>query len=81
VAKMEKIINFGKEAKLQILEAFNKTVDENGYIVEKSNLAQKVLTIDGEELKLEDFAGIRKGSAIFIKSDLVSIINLVDFLQ
>lgn len=78
---MEKIITFEKEAKLKILEAFNKTIDENNYIVEQENPLQKVLTIDGEELKLEDFAGIRKGSEIFIKSDLVSIINLVDFLQ
>jgi hypothetical protein len=78
---MEKIITFEKEAKLEILAAFNKTVDANGYIVEKENPLQKVLTIDGEELKLEDFAGIRKGSEIFIKSDLVSIINLVDLLQ
>jgi len=78
---MEKIITFEKDAKLEILDGFNKAVDENGYIVEKSNPAQKVLTVDGEELKLDDFAGIRKGSAIFIKSDLISIINLVDFLQ
>lgn len=78
---MEKIITFEKEAKLEILEAFNKTVDENGYIVEKTKPSQRVLTIDGEELKLEDFAGIRKGSEIFIKADLVSIINLVDLLQ
>jgi len=78
---MEKIITFEKEAKLEILEAFKKTVDENGYIVEKEKPSQRVLTIDGEELKLEDFAGIRKGSEIFIKSDLVSIINLVDLLQ
>jgi len=78
---MEKIITFEKEAKIEILEAFNKTVDENGYIVEKENHSQRVLTIDGEELKLEDFAGIRKGSEIFIKSDLLSIIDLVDILQ
>ncbi|MCK9431791.1 MAG: hypothetical protein M0R00_02410 [Candidatus Omnitrophica bacterium] len=78
---MKKIITFEKNAGLQILDAFKKSVDENGYIVEKSNPTQKVLTIDGEELALKDFAGIRKGSAIFIKSDLVSIINLVDLLQ
>jgi hypothetical protein len=81
VDKMKKIITFEKNAGLQILDAFKKSVDENGYIVEKSNPTQKVLTIDGEELALKDFAGIRKGSAIFIKSDLVSIINLVDLLQ
>ena len=79
--KVEKVITFEKDAKLEILKAFNKTIDDNGYIVESANPAQKVLTIDGEELKLEDFAGIRKGSEIFIKSDLMSIINLVDLLQ
>ena len=78
---MENTITFEKKAKLEILQAFNKTVDENGYIVEKDDPGKKVLTIDGEELRLEDFAGIRKGSAIFIKSDLVSIINLVDILH
>lgn len=78
---MRKVITFEKEMANDILNLFNKTVDDSGYIVEKDNIDQKVLTIDGEELKIEDFAGIRPGSEIFIKSDLISIINLAGILS
>lgn len=77
---LKNVITFDASAKRDILDLFNKAVDEEGYIVEKNNSTQKVLTFDGEEIKVEQFAGIRKGSEIFIKSDLVSLINLADIL-
>lgn len=73
-------ITFEKSAKEQILYFFDKAVDEEGFIVEKSDIDQRVVTPDGEEVTLEEFAGIRKGSEIFIKSDLPSIIDLIDKL-
>ncbi len=75
---MKKIITFEKEAKREILGFFNKSVAEENYIVEKDNPTQRVLTPDGEEIRLNDFAGVRNGSEIFIKSDLTSLINLAD---
>ena len=74
------IITFDASVKKDILSFFGKTVDENGFLVEKDDFQQKVITQDGEEIKFDDFAGIRKGSEIFIKSDLPSLIDLTDKL-
>jgi len=76
---MIKII-FEKDASDFILDSFEKSIDEEGYIVEKNDIGQRVLTNNAEEIKIEEFAGIRKGSEIFIKSDLSSLIQLCDDL-
>lgn len=68
-------IIFDKSLKEEILSIFDKTTDREGFIVEKSNPSQRVLSPDGAEVLIEDFAGIAKGSEIFIKSDLLSLIN------
>lgn len=73
-------ITFTRTAQDFILDAFDKTKDSEGYLVEKSNLNQRVLTKDGEEISEDHFAGIRKGSQIYIKSDLVSLMRLCDDL-
>lgn len=75
------IIIFDNSAREFILESFNKITNKEGYIVEKSNPAQKVLSPDGEPIKETEFAGVKKGSEVFIKSDLLSIIELSDKLQ
>lgn len=72
------VITFEKSAKEEILAIFDKTVDDEGFIVEKGDITQRVITPDGEEVTLEEFAGIRKGSEIFIKSDLPSLIDVMD---
>lgn len=74
-------ITFDKSAKDFVLETFNKSTDDEGYIVEKDSPNQRVLTPDGEEIKKEEFAGIKKGSEKYIKSDLVSLIKLSDELR
>lgn len=75
------IITFEASAKEEILSFFDKTIDDDGFIVEKEDTTQRVITPDGEEITLEEFAGLRKGSEIFIKSDLPSLINLIDKLR
>ena len=77
---MNSIIIFNVSVKKDILSFFGKTIDENGFLVEKEDIQQKVITQDGEEIKFDNFAGIRKGSEIFIKSDLPSLIDLTDKL-
>lgn len=72
------VITFEKSTKELILSFFDKIVDKDGFIVEKGDITQRVLTPDGEEITLDEFAGIRKGSEIFIKSNLPSMIELVD---
>ena len=73
-------ITFDKASADFILEAFGKTVDKEGYIVEKENTKQRVLAEDGQEIEKLQFAGVRKGSEIFIKSDLISLMQLCDVL-
>ena len=72
---------FDKDVKLDILDLYGKTVDEEGFIVEKDNLSQKVLTPKGEEIRLEEGAGIVKGSEAFIKSDAFSLIEIARKLE
>jgi hypothetical protein len=69
-------LTFSKSVKKEILEAFNKTVDKEGMIVEKDNLQQKVLSSDGQELSLNEFGGIKKGSEVYINNNIVSLIKL-----
>jgi hypothetical protein len=71
-------ITFDESAKLEILEAFDRTIDEKRYVVEKDNPHQRVRTQDGEEITIDDFAGIMKGSLVFIKKDLPSLIRVLD---
>lgn len=70
-------IVFDPSVKELILDAFDKTVDEEGFIVEKSNPKQRVLTFEGKELKLANFGGIERGSEIFIENNLISLMNLI----
>ena len=78
---MKKVVRFEVSANKQILSFFDKTVDSEGFIVEKNDPTQRVITPEGEEIRLEEFAGIRKGSEIFIKSDLPSLFDLMDILK
>lgn len=71
-------VTFDRSAKKFILDTFNKTINKDGDIVEKSNPAQKVLTQEGLEISEEEFGGIAPGSTIFIKNDLPSIVKLAD---
>lgn len=74
-----KITFSDEESKRFVLEAFDKSIDAEGFIVEKST-GERVLARDGEEITLSEFAGIRKGSEVFIKNDLASLIQLSDDL-
>ena len=74
-------ILFESYAREGILEIFDKEVDKEGYIVEKSDPEQRVLAIDGTEVPVKQFAGLEHGSEIFIKSDLISLIELADRIR
>lgn len=70
-------ITFDKTLSTTILKAFNKKVDQ-GYILDQTTNS-RVLSQDGDEIKLSDFAGILPGSEIFIKSDIISLIKYLDW--
>jgi len=78
---MENIITFDEKSKAFILDIFQKTVNAEGLIVEKNNSEERVFTPAREEVSLKEFAGVQIGSEIFIKSDLPSLIDLVDRLK
>lgn len=74
-------ITFSKSAREDILELYGKSVDDEGYIVEKDNPSQRVLTPNGEEININEWGGVRKGSEAFIKNDTFSLIELAKKLD
>ncbi|MHB8261686.1 MAG: hypothetical protein ACYDEC_15600 [Bacteroidia bacterium] len=68
---------FTDKAMPLILEAFGKSISEDGLIIE-SKTGEPVLTPEGEEIFAHEFGGLKKGSEIFIKGDLYSIMNLAE---
>ncbi len=74
-------ITFDKTAKGFILNSFGKATDKEGYLVEKNNSKQRVLTRDGQEITEEEFGGIIPGSTIFVKNDLPTVMELSDHLK
>ena len=75
---MEKniLLTFDSSLKREVLGFFDKEVNDDGLIVERLNPEQLVLSSDGQEVKLEEFGGVKKGSEVFIKNDLVSLMRL-----
>lgn len=72
-------ITFDAGARDFVLDAFGKGIDEEGYIVDKQDGKTRVPSIDdGTPINVNDFAGVAKGSEIYVKSDIVSLIELCD---
>lgn len=73
-------LTFDEDSKKDVLELYGKTLDDEGFIVEKENLNQRVLTPKGEELHFKEWGGIMKGSMkgseIFVKSDIFSLLEI-----
>lgn len=72
-------IAFDPRLRGYVLDLFGKKIDDSGYIVEKSHPNQRV-QCDGKPLRETDFAGVRKGSRIFFKNDVSSLLKVVDAL-
>jgi len=70
---------FDSSAKEFVLGVFGKTVDKDGFIIDK-NTKEKELSPSLEPLTMNDFAGICKGSLLFVKNDLPSLVDLSDRL-
>ena len=70
-------ITFDKSAAEFVLEAFEKTINKEGYLVEKET-GDYVLSKSGEHILLSEFGGIAKGSEIYLKSDIISMIDFIE---
>ena len=66
---------FHESAKEFMLKALGKGVDEEGYIVELADKEQRVMAQDGGEIHITEFAGVRPGSQVFVKSDIASLVE------
>lgn len=75
-----KIITFDKSAKEFILDSFDKKINNEGYVIEKKT-GNKVIANDGQDLLIGQFGGVKKGSEVFIKSDIISVMKLLDSLS
>jgi hypothetical protein len=72
-------ISFNKNPKTKkfVLSFFGKGVDEENYIVE-NDTKQRVLDSNGQEITLDRFGGIKNGSEIYVKDDIVSIVDFYE---
>lgn len=68
-------ITFSKSAVKDVLKAFNKETDNEGFIVDEEG--DRVLTPTGEEIKAKELGGISKGSEVFISDNFVSILDYI----
>lgn len=73
-------ITFDTSAKDFILSALDKTVNEDGYIVDAES-GKRVPSLDGSYITKDEFAGVIKGSEIYVKSDIVSLIEATDRIR
>lgn len=81
---MKNVITFESSLKKEMLGIFGFTTDEYGYIVEKDTPDQKAMTPDGQSIHIDEWAGLMAapgGGLIFIRSDLVSLIEFSDRIR
>ncbi|MBL8121793.1 hypothetical protein JNM87_03520 [Candidatus Saccharibacteria bacterium] len=71
-------ITFDDSLRDFVLASFGVAKDEDGYLAEADNPAQRVLTRDGREIEFHKFGGVRKGSEVFIRDDIVSLIQFCE---
>lgn len=67
-------ISFDVESAEFIIRSMGKEIDQNGFIVERDCYKTKVLTPDGEEIKITELACIMKArdseKILFLKNDV-----------
>lgn len=69
-------IVYDKSMRGVILQALDKRVDDDDYLIDSSG--DLVLTSSGEQIKEKDFGGIIKGSEIYLKKDIDSLIKYLE---
>lgn len=69
-------ISFDSSSKEFVLATLGKKVDSEGFIVE-SDTNIRVLDQGGEPVHVDEFGGVRKGSEIFFKKDLPSVLDAI----
>lgn len=70
-------LTFDESAAEEILEAFGKSVDEEGYLYDPET-EERETNGDGEEIQKGRLAGIEQGSIIFVDDDFNSLVEHVN---
>lgn len=70
-------ITFDRRFRSRVLSAFGKQIDTDGYVVD-SKTGDHVLSREGEQISGNDFSGVIKGSWIYLKSDILSLIQYAE---
>jgi hypothetical protein len=60
-----------------ILGIFGKDIDDEGYIIEREG-NKRILGYNGQEMTVDEFGGIKNGSEIYVKSDIVSLVGFYE---
>lgn len=76
VVTMSPSLTFDESAAEFVLEAHGKAVDEEGYVVD-AETGERVETPEGDEIEASEFAGIEKGSTLFLDSNFESLVEHV----
>ncbi len=69
-------VSFDSSSKEFVLGILGKSIDTEGYIVE-ADTKVRVLDQSGEPVHIDEFGGVRKGSEIFFKKDLPSVLEAI----
>jgi hypothetical protein len=70
-------ILFNEQALPFILSIFDKSINEDGLIIDM-NTGEPIQTPEGDFLTKESFGGIKRGSEIFLKDDLLAVMKLAE---
>jgi len=73
---MSTTITFDESAAKSVLESFGRGVDDKGYIIDLET-GERETTPDGAKIHVEEFAGLERGSTIFLDDDFTTIVDHV----
>lgn len=78
---IDPVITFDRESVTEILYCFDKSIDDDGYVIDSDN--KRVLALDGKEIQKGDISGIINvnGEPKFIRNSLISSIELIEFVD
>lgn len=73
---MEAKLTFDESATEFVLESFGKAVDDDGYVID-AETGERVTTPDGEHIEADEFAGVEKGSTLYLDDGFTTIVDHV----
>lgn len=71
---MNTILTFDESASEDVLEAFGRSMDGKGYVTNPET-GEREATENGEEVHKDRFAGLERGSIIFLDDDFNTLVD------